>query len=132
VNHELRVVQNVTISMDEATLRWVRVEAAKAGLSVSRWIAERLQGLNREQRERAAASRRIEAFLDSGPRFALSENGKITIDRDELHDDGRFRRFDNPALHAGPPGPEQAGALDAVAEEPAEFESDDGESSGPE
>jgi hypothetical protein len=29
---------NVTISMDEETARWVRVEAANAGLSVSRWV----------------------------------------------------------------------------------------------
>jgi hypothetical protein len=130
VDHEIRVVQNVTISMDEATLRWVRIEAAKAGLSVSRWIAARLEGLNSEQTEKAAASRRIEAFLDAGPRFALSENGKITIDRDELYDDGRFRRFDDPALHAGPARSGETGTLDAVAEEPAAFEPDDGEPSG--
>jgi hypothetical protein len=130
VNHDIRVVQNVTISMDEETLRWVRVEAAKAGLSVSRWIGDRLAGLNRERVAKAAASRRIEAFLNSGPRFDLSENGKITIDRDELYDDGRFRRFDDPALHTGSARSEQAGALDAVAEESADFKPDDGESSG--
>jgi hypothetical protein len=130
VSYEILGVQNVTISMDEETLRWVRVEAARAGLSVSRWIADRLAVLNREQATKAASSRWIEAFLESGPRFALSENGKITIDRDELYDDGRFRRFDDPALHSGPARPGQAGALDEVAEEPAAFKPDDGEPSG--
>jgi hypothetical protein len=125
-------MQNVTISMDEATLRWVRVEAAKAGQSVSKWIAQQLKGLDNEQAEKAAASARIIKFLESGPRFSLSENGKITIDRDELYDDGRFRRFDDPALHAGLAGSAQASPLDAVAEDAPEFESDDGESSGSE
>src|SRR5271163_2710931 len=98
-------MKNVTISMDEATLRWVRVEAAKAGLSVSRWVGERLQVLNSEGAEKAAASERIERFLAEFPGMALSENGKINIDRDELHDDGRFRRFDHPPLSAGRSGP---------------------------
>lgn len=31
---------NVTISMDGETLRWVRVEAAKAGMSVSRYVGQ--------------------------------------------------------------------------------------------
>jgi hypothetical protein len=123
-------MRNVTISMDEGTLRWVRIEAAKAGLSVSRWIGRRLSELNEVAAAKAAASRRIEAFLDAGPRFDLSEGGKITIDRDELYDDGRFRRFDNPSLHPGSPRAAQADRRDAVAEEPAPFESDDGEPPG--
>src|ERR1700722_20388617 len=102
---------NVTISMDEETLRWVRVEAARAGLSVSRWIGRQIEGLHAEHAEKAAARARIMAFLDAGPRFELSENGKITIDRDELYDDGRFRRFDDPALHPGSEGPGEAVAL---------------------
>jgi len=77
-------MKNVTISMDDATLRWVRIEAAKAGMSVSRWVATELGGLHRRTAERAAASARIEASLDAGPKFDLSENGKITIDRDEM------------------------------------------------
>jgi hypothetical protein len=93
-------MKNVTISMDEETLGWVRVEAAKAGLSVSRWIAQRLQGMNNERAVKAAAAARMMAFLDAGPRFDLSENGKITIDRDDLYGDGRFRRFDHDPVHA--------------------------------
>jgi predicted nucleic acid-binding protein len=111
-------MKNVTISMDDATLRWVRVEAAKAGMSVSRWIAAQL-GRGRElDRERAAASARIEKFLADFPGLPLSENGKITIDRDELYDDGRFRRFDHPDLPAGSDGGDEEGGVRGVAEDP--------------
>ena len=101
--------------MDEETLGWVRIEAAKAGQSVSRWIGERLKTLNRERAEKAAASARIEAFLDDFPGIPLSENGKITIDRDEMYEH-LFRRFDDPALSArqGLSGKDEA--LQGVAE----------------
>jgi hypothetical protein len=111
-------MRNVTISMDEATLRWVRLEAAKAGVSVSRWIGTRLAELNHEGALKAAASARIEAFLDTFPGLPLSENGKITIDRDELYDDGRFRRFDDPALSAGSDDAGESQGLRGVAEDP--------------
>ena len=114
-------MKNVTISMDEDTLGWVRIEAAKAGVSVSRWIAERLQGMNNERAAKAAAAARMIAFLDAGPRFDLSENGKITIERDDLYGDGRFRRFDHDPIHAGSALSGQAGTLDEVAEEPVVF-----------
>jgi hypothetical protein len=52
--------------------------------------------LIQERAAKAAASRRIVEFLRACPRFDLSENGKIVIDRDELYDDGRFDRFDGP------------------------------------
>jgi hypothetical protein len=125
-------VKNVTISMDEETLRWVRVEAAKAGLSVSRWIGREIEKLFELGVEKAAARERIKAFLDSGPHFDLSENGKITIDRDELHDDGRFHRFDDPALHSGFEIPDETGTRDAVAEQPTRYEPARPKSSGSE
>ena len=36
-------MKNVTISMRDDTARWARVEAAKAGKSLSRWIGEKLE-----------------------------------------------------------------------------------------
>lgn len=111
-------MQNVTISMDETTLRWVRIEAAKAGVSVSRWIADRLEGLNRDRAEKAAASERIIRFLEAFPGIPLSENGRINIDRDELYDDGRFRRFDHPDLSTGHGGSDEGEPLRGVAEGP--------------
>jgi hypothetical protein len=125
-------MKNVTISMDEDTLRWVRIEAAKAGVSVSRWIGREMEQRFETDTEKAAARARIEAFLDSGPRFALSENGKITIDRDELYDDGRFRRFDHPVVQSGSSIPTEADSIDGVAEEPRGFEQTDGKPPGSE
>ncbi|HEY5009110.1 MAG TPA: hypothetical protein VII42_13985 [Caulobacteraceae bacterium] len=111
-------MKNVTISMEDASLAWVRVEAARAGMSVSRWIASALDLQRRGGAEKAAAAARIVKFLDEFPGLPLSENGKITIDRDELHDDGRFRRFDHPDLSSGPDEPDEEGGLRSVAEDP--------------
>ena len=43
-------MKNVTISMDEDTARWARIEAAKAEKSLSRWIGEKLEA----ERKRAS------------------------------------------------------------------------------
>jgi hypothetical protein len=92
-------MKNVTISMDEATLAWVRVEAARAGVSVSRWIGEILQARRGDSQAKSEAWARIEEIW-RGPGIALSENGKINIDRDEMYGE-RFRRFDHAPLSAG-------------------------------
>jgi hypothetical protein len=110
---------NVTISMDAATLRWVRVEAAKAGQSVSRWVGERLQALNSERIEKAAAGARIERLVETFEGLPLSENGRINLDRDELYDGGRFRRFDDPALSVGQSGAAEEGGRHGVADDPS-------------
>jgi hypothetical protein len=125
-------MKNVTISMDEDTLGWVRIEAARSGQSVSRWIGERLQGMNSEDAAKAAAAARIKAFLNAGPRFDLSEGGKLIFDRDEVHDDGRFRRFDDPSLHAGYEISDEAERLRGVAESSSGHEAARPQSSGPE
>ena len=73
---------NVTISMDDALQRAVRIEAAKAGKSMSKYIADRL----REPAERHVtldemARRRsdVEALREvfAGPKFRISENGRM-------------------------------------------------------
>ena len=117
MKHEIRVMKNVTISMDEETLTWVRVEAARAGKSVSRWLADELGVRKRLSAEKAGANARLIKFLDEFPGIPLSENGKITIDRDEMYDGGRFRRFDHTDLSAGPDGSGQGGDLRGVAED---------------
>jgi len=124
-------MKNVTISMDDAVLREVRLEAGRAGLSVSRWIAEQLETRLRTRAAKAAASEQIEQILSTFPGIPLSENGKITIDRDEMYDE-RFRRFDGPALSAGFEGPDQTSDLRGVAEEPSRHGPADDESSGSE
>jgi len=108
-------MKNVTISMDEPTLAWVRIEAAKAGMSVSRWIGARMRDLNTERAEKTAASARIEAFLDSFPGIPLSENGKINIDRDEMYEH-LLHRYDDPALSARQGLSGEGAPLQGVAE----------------
>jgi hypothetical protein len=117
-------MKNVLISMEEETLAWVRVEAAKAGVSVSRWIASQIAHRHADDMEKAAARERIKAFLANGPLFDLSDNGRISIDRDEMHDDGRFRRFSDPALHGGSSGSGEAVPIRGVAEPPFGYEPD--------
>lgn len=123
-------MKNVTISMDETTLGRVRVEAARSGQSVSRWVARRLAEVIGGADEKAAASARIDKFLAEFPGIPLSENGKITVDRDEMYDE-RFRRFNHTPLHARPDGRGETGEMRDVAEEPAPFGRPDDEPSGP-
>ncbi|MFN3816159.1 hypothetical protein [Brevundimonas sp.] len=124
-------MKNVTISMDETTLAWVRVEAAKAGASVSSWIAGRLEADRRLGHGFARADAAIEAIL-AQPLAPLSENGRI-FDRQALYNemiDERFRRFDRPAVPDGLAGAEQGQDMRGVAEDAPPFDAPDPERSG--
>lgn len=72
-------MKNVTISMDDELLRETRIEAAKAGKSVSRYIADRLRevgsdALGNDERDRKLAA--LKRFL-SGPKLPISEDGRM-------------------------------------------------------
>ncbi len=75
-------MKNVTISMDDETHRLSRVQAAKMGLSMSRYIdgLVRKDILNAEAADEAAERRErleaLERFL-SGPKLHISENGRM-------------------------------------------------------
>ncbi len=58
-------MKNVTITLDEDLARWARVEAAKAGKSLSRWIGDRLED---DMRRGSDPLGDIEEFL-SGPGY---------------------------------------------------------------
>jgi hypothetical protein len=60
-------MKNVTISMDEATAAWARVEAAKAGKSLSRFVGDILEERRSVPGARQALAN-FEAFMD-GPGF---------------------------------------------------------------
>jgi plasmid stability protein len=111
-------MKNVTISMDEATLGTVRVRAATAGQSVSRWIGEQLTRLvtqEKSQEDVEAAIRAIDEFL-AEPGWPISE-GDRAFDRAALYDDDeRFRRFDDPHLSQGSSRPGQAAEVRGMAE----------------
>lgn len=74
-------MKNVTITLDEKTAAWARVQAARRGMSLSRFLGELLQEKMQDSREYEAAMRR---FFAVKPRN-LSD-GKPLPKRDELYD----------------------------------------------
>lgn len=74
--------KNVTVTLDEETARWVRVEAARRDTSVSRYLGE-LLAERRMRAEGYEAARRT--FMVREPR-RLREEGTPLPSRSELHD----------------------------------------------
>jgi hypothetical protein len=92
VNHVLHVdivstARNITLTLDEETLREARVLAAQRGLSVSAFLRSELAGLVERQRGYAkakdAAIRRL--------RRGQSLGGGKLASREELHDRAKLR-----------------------------------------
>lgn len=77
----------MTIALDDETARWVRVEAARKDVSVSRYLAELLA--ERRQRVEGYASARA-AFMAREPQ-RLREPGASLPPREELHERGGAR-----------------------------------------
>jgi plasmid stability protein len=75
-------MKNITISMDDDLARATRIEAAKAGKSMSKYIAELLrQHMNsgrahRDGSERNPQMEALETFL-SGPALHIAVDGKM-------------------------------------------------------
>ena len=73
-------MKNVTISMDEELYRTTRVEAAKAGKSMSKHIADRLRESATEQvpadQKRRRRLQTLQELFD-GPMWNVSENGRM-------------------------------------------------------
>jgi hypothetical protein len=75
-------MKSVTITPADELAAWARVEAAKAGKSLSRYIGDRLADEMRDKTDQIAA---LEAFL-SGPGFAgVAAN---LPNREELYAEG--------------------------------------------
>ena len=55
-------MRNVTVSLPEDTVRWLRVEAAKADRSVSGWLADLLDKMRLQDDEYEAAMERCLAI----------------------------------------------------------------------
>jgi plasmid stability protein len=87
VEHYSRVMKNVTITMPEEVARWVRVEAARRGTSVSRMVGELL----RESMENALNYRRHHADFNAVPGRSLRTPGEGLPSRDEIHDRAGLR-----------------------------------------
>jgi hypothetical protein len=78
-------MRNVTVTLDDETARWARIEAAKRDMSVSALIRELLGEHMRRETSYHEAMRR---FLGRKPRVISS--GPYPK-RDELYDRGRLR-----------------------------------------
>lgn len=75
-------MRNVTITLDEETARWARIEAARRDTSLSRFLAELLQErMRRDERY----TRAMQGYL-ARRRSPLRVVGERLPDRDEIHD----------------------------------------------
>lgn len=82
-------MKNVTITLPEDLARWVRVRAAENERSVSKWIAELLDGKRRQEDEYEVAMRRFLARAREPRKLEWVDGRKPT--REELHDRAGFR-----------------------------------------
>jgi hypothetical protein len=95
-------MKNVTITLDEKVAHWARVEAAKAGKSLSRWIGERLEiDMARPENRKPTAKEMatLRSFLE-GPGFpGIAAN---LPKRDDLYDRPALRRHESADLRRRP------------------------------
>ena len=82
-----RKLKNVTVTLDEATARWARIEAAKSDTSVSRFIGEMLAERMSEARQYEAAKAR---YLSQRPGLHR-QDGRELPTRDELYERDSLR-----------------------------------------
>ena len=80
-------MKNVTITLPEDLARWLRVRAAENERSVSRWVAELLEKMRRQEDEYETAMQRALAIA---PRKMEWVDGRKPS-REELHDRADFR-----------------------------------------
>ena len=84
-----RVVRNLTIVLDERTAAWLRIQAAKQNLSVSRFVGQML-----EQRMTGALAydEAMRRFLNEAPLEFRWVGGRRPA-REDLHDRDALRRY---------------------------------------
>jgi hypothetical protein len=79
-------MKNVTVTLDEETARWARVEAARRDMSVSRLLREILERARNSYESYPAAMERYR----SRPAVPLKAGGGYPT-REELHERARLR-----------------------------------------
>lgn len=75
-------MKNITITLPEETARWLRVRAAENERSVSKWLAELLEGIQHQEDEYEVVMKR---YLARKPRTINWPNGRKPT-REELYD----------------------------------------------
>jgi len=81
VSHDNRVMKNVTVTLDERTARWARVEAARNDVSMSAFLRQMLERAMAAQESYPEAMSR---YLARQP-VALKRTGRYPS-REELHE----------------------------------------------
>jgi hypothetical protein len=74
--------QNITLSLDQKTIKKAKIIAAQRGTSISGLLSEQIENLVGENEEYERAQRQALAFLNQG--FHLGAT--IRVSRDELHE----------------------------------------------
>lgn len=107
-------MKNVTITLDEKVAQWARVEAAKAGKSLSRWIGEKLGD---DMRRGDAATRSLADWL-AAPLWDSAEGPLPTRSElyEQAYDRPGFRRHEYGGLHEGREQSAQSGGGSDLAE----------------
>ena len=82
-------MKRVTITLPDDLARWLRVRAAKDNRSVSRWVADLLDGIQREEDEYDIAMKR---YLAIKPWKMEWIDGRRPT-REELYDRPCLRRY---------------------------------------
>jgi len=82
-----RKLKNVTVTLDEETARWARVEAARRETSVSRMLGDLLR---RAMEGEEAYELAMERFFTQTP-AAHRTDGRSLPTREELHDRAGLR-----------------------------------------
>lgn len=75
-------MRKVTIALPEDLARWLRVKAAEEDRSVSRWLADLLEGMRIDEDRYEVAMRR---YLEIKPRNLRWPDGRRPT-REELHE----------------------------------------------
>jgi hypothetical protein len=78
------VLKNVTVTMDEETLRWARHQAAEKGTSVSKFIGETL-----EQQRKRGSDAYWAAYEEWKKIKPVPMKGVLPIRREDIYDRGR-------------------------------------------
>ena len=78
---------NITLTLPEDVARWLRIKAAENERSMSKWLAELLEGMQRREDEYEVAMKRA---LSIKPRKMEWVDGRKPT-REELHDRAAFR-----------------------------------------
>lgn len=86
-NTNLVSMRNITVTLDDETARWTRIEAARREMSVSRFIRETLRERMGGQ---AAYDGAMQRYLSRGASVLRGTGGPLP-GREELHERDRLR-----------------------------------------